>query len=73
MDACDPLVACGPLEVPYPERIFEKSALDALLVEFFWVFSEDELGTDMMLRMMLKVSLLETWRLMGCDDPAFFT
>jgi len=68
LDACDPLVTCEPLEVLYPERISEKSALDALLVEFFCVFSKDELGAEMTLRIMLKVSLLATWRLTVCDD-----
>jgi len=67
---CDPLAACAPLDVLYPDRIFENSEFDALLVEFFCVFSKDELGAEMTLRIRLKVSLLATWRLMGCDDPS---
>ena len=62
LDAWVPFVTCAPLDVLYPERIFEKSSFDALLVEFPFVFAKDELGAEMTLRIRLKVLLLATWR-----------
>jgi hypothetical protein len=67
---CDPLVACAPWDALYPDRIFEKSRSDALLVDFCCLFDKDEIGAEIALPIMLKVLLLATWRLMGHDYPS---